>query len=134
MSSFAALPDSRCPRFPLSATTAWFRGFPTCKRFPLHRLSMNSTAQTSLYFALRPCLTSFRTLGQALLVEEGARSHREASEEYYKSEREVTQARHTVEEIEVRFLCHSATESYHCARRPAVPPSCCMRSCTPALL
>jgi hypothetical protein len=39
---------------------------------------------------------------QAKLVEEGARSHAEATEEYYHAERDYTRAQHTVEEIEVR--------------------------------
>lgn len=38
---------------------------------------------------------------QAQLVEQGAKSHAEASEEYYHAERDYTRAQHTVEEIEV---------------------------------
>ena len=39
---------------------------------------------------------------QAKLVEEGARSHAQTTEEYYHAERDYTRAQHTVEEIEVR--------------------------------
>ena len=38
---------------------------------------------------------------QAKVVEAGARSHREAYEEYYKAERHVSHSKRTVEEIEV---------------------------------
>ncbi len=52
---------------------------------------------------------------QAKLVEAGARSHREAYDEYYKAERHAQKTKHTVEEIEVPFpplatavaSCHS---------------------------
>lgn len=40
---------------------------------------------------------------QAQLVEQGARSHAEASEEYFHAEREYTRSQHYVEEIEVRL-------------------------------
>jgi len=40
---------------------------------------------------------------QAKIVEAGARSHREAYEEYYKAERHVNQSKRTVEEIETRI-------------------------------
>ena len=41
---------------------------------------------------------------QAKLVEEGARSHAQSTEEYYHAERDYTRAQHTVEEIEVRYI------------------------------
>lgn len=41
---------------------------------------------------------------QAKLVEAGAKSHAEATEEFYHAERDHTKAQHTVEEIEV---CHA---------------------------
>jgi hypothetical protein len=41
---------------------------------------------------------------QAKLVEEGARSHAQSTEEYYHAERDYTRAQHTVEEIEVRNI------------------------------
>lgn len=40
---------------------------------------------------------------QAKLVEEGARSHAQSTEEYYHAERDYTRAQHTVEEIETKI-------------------------------
>lgn len=60
-----------------------------------------------LVMASAPVLQFFHLHCQAKLVEEGARSHAEANEEYYHAERDYTRAQYTVEEIEVwHFLYH----------------------------
>ena len=61
-------------------------------------------------------------------MEDLAHSHAESNEEYYRSEREYTQARHTVEEIEVRVFWNSPMSAVLSLHQSAE------LSCTPALL